>query len=120
MNAKSQFRVEAYIDMGNQKLNKQLFDEFAATRVSWEEQVGVGPFSWERLDDKRASRIAVYHPVDLADEIDRAESAAWATHTVVAMYDVLNAPLRTAAKGIKAAADVNRDAVEAADYDSGS
>ena len=88
--------------------------------MSWEQKVGVGPFSWERLDDKRASRIAVYHPVDLEDEIDRAASVAWATHTVIAMHDVLNTPLRTAATRIKAAGATDRDAVDVADYASDS
>ena len=118
--AESHLRLEAYIDMGDQELNKQLFDEFAAARAIWEDKVGVGPLTWERLDDRRASRIAAYHPFDLDDEEQRAQSATWAKDTLVVMYDVLNAPLRTAAKRIKAAVAANRDAVEAADYDSGS
>lgn len=118
--AESQLRVEAYIDMQDQNMNKQLFDEFAATRACWEERGGFGSFSWERLEDKRASRICSYHPLDQTDEAQRAESAAWATRTLVAMYDVLNAPLRTAAERIRAADAANRHAVEASDYDSGS
>jgi Domain of unknown function (DUF4268) len=116
----NQLRLEAYIDMGDQELNKQLFDEFAEARMVWEDKVGVSPLSWERLNDKRASKIAIYHTFDLDDEEHRTQSATWAKDTLITMYDVLNAPLRTAAKRIKAAAAANREAAEATEYDSGS
>jgi hypothetical protein len=115
----ARLRLEAYLDTGDQESTKELFDEFAATRVMWEEKVGAGPLSWERLDARRASKIATYHPFDLDDEEQSAESATWAKDTLIAMYDTLNTPLRTAAKRIKAAAAANRDAVTAAGYDSG-
>jgi Domain of unknown function (DUF4268) len=118
--AEAQLRVEAYIDMEDQNLNKELFDEFAAARQGWEDKVGISPLSWERLDNRRASRIAAYQPVDLDDEEQRTQSAAWAKDTLIAMHDALNAPLRTAAKRIKATAAAHNDAVKAADYDSGS
>ncbi|WP_164701525.1 hypothetical protein [Modestobacter sp. KNN46-3] len=39
-------------------------------------------------DEKRASRIAAYHPLgDLAVDADRAQLRVWSVTTVLAMYD---------------------------------
>src|SRR3954469_16147397 len=43
-------------------VNKALFDELHVQASAWEVRVGC-PLSWERLDDKRASRVAAYHSV---------------------------------------------------------
>ena len=52
--------------------------------------------SFERLDDKIASRIAAYKPVDLDDPADREAARRWAVDTLIAMYDA-PAPLRASA-----------------------
>lgn len=48
--------VELSIDTGNTEENKRLFDALAAKRDSVDKSFG-GPLSWERLDEKQASRI---------------------------------------------------------------
>lgn len=53
------FRTEIYIDMGDVDRNKALFDRLAESRENLEAAFGE-KLEWERLDDKRASRIAVY------------------------------------------------------------
>ncbi|UZG57435.1 DUF4268 domain-containing protein [Rhodococcus opacus] len=95
-------RVEAYIDTNNHALNNALFDEFAANATAWHDQCGF-ELSWERLDDRRASRIAAYKPVDLDDPADRDATLRWGVDTLVAMYNTLNTPLRAAAKARRAA-----------------
>ncbi|AUM16936.1 MULTISPECIES: DUF4268 domain-containing protein [Rhodococcus] len=107
--ADGRLRLEAYIDMGDRELNKQLFGRFADEQTTWESKVGHGPFSWERLEDKRASRIALYHPIDLNDDQLRDEAATWAVNALTAMYDALNEPLRTTATKVRAAAATRRD-----------
>ena len=106
-------RVEAYLDSGDAGLNKTLFDELHADASSWEAKLGY-PLSWERLDDKRASRLAAYHPIgDLADDTERAQLRDWAVKTVLALYDGMNELLRARARELRHAARMQEPAPEA-------
>lgn len=51
-------RVELYIDLGTFEANKALFDWLYLQKSDIEGQVGF-PLIWERLDNKRASRVYV-------------------------------------------------------------
>ncbi len=93
-------RMEAYLDNGDQARNKALFDH---ARAHVPPPPGL-ELSWERLDDRRASRIAAYYdevpPFD--DEADRCtEAIAWAKATFEAMYDTYDAVLRAKANQIR-------------------
>jgi hypothetical protein len=50
-------RVELYINRGDVTVNKSLFDEMLSHKDEIEAVFG-GPLSWQRLDAKRACRIA--------------------------------------------------------------
>ena len=52
-------RAEIYIDVGDLEENKRLFDGLHERKQDVESAIGES-LSWERLDEKRASRIAVY------------------------------------------------------------
>jgi hypothetical protein len=52
-------RTEIYIDQGDYDQNKELFDELYKQLSEIESEYGVS-FEWERLDDKRSCRIALY------------------------------------------------------------
>jgi uncharacterized protein DUF4268 len=54
-------RTEIYIDMEDAEANKKVFDGLYKQRESLEQEFGE-PLSWERLDQRRASRVAVYRP----------------------------------------------------------
>ncbi len=56
-----QARAEIYIDRGDVASNKKLFDELASVRSAVEEAFGE-KLSWERLDERRACRVAIYRP----------------------------------------------------------
>lgn len=61
-----QVRTEAYIDNGSVKWNKAMFDALYQQREAIEEALGE-PLTWERLDDRRASRVAVYRAGSIDD-----------------------------------------------------
>ncbi len=106
-------RVEAYLDSGHAGVNKDLFDELQAEAPSWETRVGQA-LSWERLDDKRASRIAAYRTVgDLADVVERGPVRTWAVTTVLAMYDAMNERLRTRGRQLRDAMNAQERASSA-------
>lgn len=52
-------RTEIYIDHGDYDQNKNLFDALQKEQAEIESEYG-SPFEWERLDDKRSCRIALY------------------------------------------------------------
>jgi len=63
-------RVELYIDKGSQEYNKQIFDNLYQRRDILQTKFGAA-FEWERLDNRRACRIAYYlRDVNVFDERD--------------------------------------------------
>lgn len=62
-----QMRVELYIDMGDADKNKAVFDRFFSEKDAIEAELGQA-LSWERLDNHRASRIALYEPGSIDDD----------------------------------------------------
>jgi hypothetical protein len=60
------FRVELYLDAGDAIATKRIFDQLFAERTRIEGAVG-GELSWERLDNRQASRIARYWSARISD-----------------------------------------------------
>lgn len=70
-------RVEAYLDCGDGDRNTGLFDELEDQADRWGEAVG-RELTFERLEKRRASRIAVYHSaVDLTSDLSDAKIPTW-------------------------------------------
>jgi hypothetical protein len=91
-------RAGVYLDMQERTATKQLFDDLEAERLAIETAVG-RILSWERLDDRRASRIVDYREVrDLDSPQERRELADWAAETVVKLMDALDDRLRSTAQ----------------------
>jgi hypothetical protein len=91
-------RAGVYLDMQERTATKRLFDDLEAERLAIETAVG-RILSWERLDDRRASRIVDYREVrDLDSPQDRRELADWAAETVVKLMDALDDRLRSTAQ----------------------
>jgi hypothetical protein len=60
--------VELYIDTGDKDENKRIFDALQSRKAEIEQAFG-SPLSWERLDEKRGSRIrSVLKEGGLTDE----------------------------------------------------
>jgi hypothetical protein len=69
-------RAEVYIDCGDKARNEALFDVLLASRADIDAAMGA-ELHWERLDNRRACRIALYRdgdidaPSEILDEIKR-------------------------------------------------
>lgn len=94
-------RAEAFLDCGNKKRNKALIDTFIAEADHWNQPMGAD-LAYERLNDKRACRIAAYrNDVDLDDPAARAALMDWAASTLDRMFTAMNEPLRTRAAELR-------------------
>jgi len=83
-----------YIDQGDAEINKQLFDTLAASRQDIEREFGE-PLEWERLDDRRASRIALYRAGSIEDDEDTlTEIRAWMIERLLKIKKVFSPRLR--------------------------
>ena len=91
-------RAGVYLDMQERTATKRLFDDLFSERLAVETAVG-RILSWERLDDRRASRIVDYREVrDLDSLADRRVLADWAAETVVKLMEALDDRLRSTAQ----------------------
>ena len=62
-------RVEVYIDNGDQVWNKEIFDQLSDRREAIQSAIkGDFEWNWDRLDDRRASRISVERQGSIGDD----------------------------------------------------
>ena len=92
---KYRLRVEVYIDSGDADVNKDTFEALHEKQQQIEEVVGEG-LAWERLDGKRAPRIALYFPTEIrvADEQRWPDARAWLIQAMGKMRDAFSPVLR--------------------------
>jgi hypothetical protein len=89
-------RVELYIDTQDQDKNKRIFDQLYVDRGHLEAALGTG-LTWERLSDRRASRIALYHPGAITDDQEaRSSLCAWAADAMPRFYQAFAEPAERA------------------------
>jgi hypothetical protein len=87
-------RAEIYIDFGDAETNKAFFDRLYSQRELFESAFAE-PLSWERLDERRASRVAIYCPGSIeanAEELNRIR--AWAIDRLLKIRNVLGPKIR--------------------------
>jgi len=95
------FRVELYIDTADQSKNKRVFDLLHARKDHFEAALGE-ELGWERLDQNRASRIAVYRPSFITDgEEQLAQLRTWAVDTKLRFYQVFAEPASQALASVE-------------------
>jgi len=96
-------RVELYIDVNDEAKNKAIFDELFSQAREIEAALEV-ELSWERLPERRASRVAWYRSGAIT-EGDKAlsEMRIWAVDAAVRFYNVLAEPAEQALATIQAA-----------------
>jgi CBS domain-containing protein len=81
-------RVELYLDLGEKEATKSVFDKLYAQRGGIESDVG--KVEWERLDNRRASRIALYHDGYILETKSHAELRKWAAESMAKFCGVMS------------------------------
>jgi hypothetical protein len=97
---KSYGRAELYIDRGEREENKFIFDQLYGKKESIETAFG-GVLTWERLDDKRASRIKCEMPGSIYDPDQWPTLIKVMTDAMVKMENAFKEPLAEIARGLQ-------------------
>lgn len=87
-------RVELYLDLLDKEKTKLAFDQLFSCKDQYES--ALGNIEWERLDSKRASRLALYKEGHINNESTHGELRAWAVETMIKFYKTLLAPTEDA------------------------
>lgn len=96
-------RAEVYIDTGDKLRNEAIFDELHAQKEAIETAYG-SALEWEKLEAKRACRIAVYIDGDIdVDSEKLAEIKKWVVTNLLRMKQVLPPFLEKAITNVAAA-----------------
>ena len=91
---RKEFRIELYIDGGDRDQNKNRFDQLFARREAIEAAVGE-PLRWERLDNRRACRIAVYTKAQILTDADSPILLDWAVKRALAFHKTFASEFQT-------------------------
>ena len=83
-------RAELYIDVGDREENKTIFDQLHSRQEAIENAAGES-LGWERLDDRRASRVSLYCPIEAAviDEKCWPEVRSWLVEAMGTMRQAI-------------------------------
>ena len=87
-------RAEVYIDTPDADRNEQILDELMKDRSAIENDFGES-LEWERLDEKRACRVACYRPGSIDDASEKLEDVqTWAVDRLLRFKRVFGPRLR--------------------------
>jgi CBS domain-containing protein len=82
---RKRLRIELYLYGGDKDENKKLFEQLLSRKSKIEQIVGE-PLEWERLDNKRACRVAVYTKAQILTDADSPALLEWATNRAIHLY----------------------------------
>ena len=96
------FRIELYIDRYDEVKNKAIFDQLVAQARAIESALEA-ELGWERLPERRASRIAWYRSGAITDgEKTLSEIRTWAVDAAVRFYNAFAEPVELALSTVQA------------------
>lgn len=99
-------RVEVYIDSGNKSKNEAIFDALFLQKETINESYGTS-LEWEKLETKRACRIAIYRDGDIdADSEALVEIKKWVITNLLKMRQTLPKFLEEAISAVKSVPSV--------------
>ena len=103
--SKNEARVELYLQR-SQAENKWIFDRLERTRQEIEERFGA-ELQWQRLDDKKASRICYSRPYHGFDDENWPAMVEWLCKHIVKMEQVFSEPLGRLNRQLKIQVDTS-------------
>lgn len=96
-------RLEFYIDTGDGEENNRIFDALLRRRSLIDGVLGGQELKWERLEKKRATRIALYTDGAITDEPQELEKLAeWAVENAVCFHNAISGLIREVTQGTDA------------------
>lgn len=91
---RQRLRLEFYIDTGDSDENNRIFDILSRHRILIESGVG-SPLDWERLENRRASRIALYTEGSLNNEPEELDALVdWSVENALRFHKTIEGLLR--------------------------
>jgi hypothetical protein len=91
---RKRLRIELYLDTGDKEATKQLFDRLKARKTEIERMAGE-PLEWERLDERRACRVAVYTKAQILADAESPALLEWAAKRATIFYSVFEPEFST-------------------------
>jgi CBS domain-containing protein len=88
------FRIELYLDLGEKEATKTSFNKLLEQKDAIEGQLG--SVEWEKLDHRRASRIAIYHDGQITETENHPRLQSWAVDTMIQFINTLREPAEKA------------------------
>ena len=102
--SKNEARVELYLQR-SQTDNKWIFDQLEQKRQEIEEQFGA-ELQWQRLDEKKASRICYSHPYDGFNDENWRTMINWLCERIVNLEQAFSEPLARLNRQLKSQVDI--------------
>lgn len=82
---RKRLRVEVYLDYGDKEETKRRFVELKMRAPDFEQIFGE-PLYWEALEERRASRIAVYTPANILADSENGKLVEWAATRALRLF----------------------------------
>jgi curved DNA-binding protein CbpA len=97
-----QFMIEFFIDTAQKSQNKQIFDVLQARRGAIEAEFRER-LTWERLNEKKGSRIAVYRDYYITDSGEKLSKLQdWAVEAMIRLYPIMDTHVSDVMKSLEA------------------
>ena len=107
--SKNLSRVELYLSRTRTAENKWFFDQLEGEKIEIEGRFGA-ELEWQRLDDKKASRICCQHPFNGFNDNNWPEMTEWLCEHIVKLEGALSEPLDRLNREFKLLGDVSASA----------
>ena len=102
--SKAGYRVDLYLDTGEQASTKEIFDQLEAEADSIHERLGF-KLTWDRISEKRGSRLSTYldgFALEDSDAQARTNAARWSAERARSLHSEFDGRLRAMVKTVKA------------------